>query len=258
MHLPKGAFFYCFNERGLPLGEQLKLITALQKIDTEIARICNRKKMLPVEMAKLDETWQVSSKDLEKDKTILEELNRDHKEREDKLKRGLENLKKTRERLSEVKTNKEYQAMLKEIEVTEAKNSTMEDELLIIMDKLDQIKKQIKVKEKKLDEHRHEYESNKQRIEQESTGMDAENTSYLEKRLLLEVQIAPGILKRYETIRNRSHGTAVVTAWKETCMGCHMSIPPQLYIELQKDIDIEYCPHCNRIIYWENQKKQGE
>ena len=257
MHLPKGAFFYCFNERGLPLGEQLKLITALQKIDTEIARIGNRKKMLPGEMARLDDTWQVFCADFEKDNKILEELNKDHKEREDKLKRGLENLKKTRERLSEVKTNKEYQAMLKEIEVTEAKNSTMEDELLIIMEKLDQIKKQVKIKEKALDEHRRDYESNKQRIEHELTDMDAESASYLEKHLLLEAQIAPGLLKKYETIRNRSQGTAVVAVWKETCMGCHMNIPPQLYIELQKNVDIEFCPHCNRIIYWEDQRGGG-
>jgi hypothetical protein len=235
------------------LGAQRKLITALQKIDTEIARINNRKKMLPGELAKLDETLQVFCADFEKDQKALEELNKAHKEREEKLKRGLENLKKTRERLSEVKTNKEYQAMLKEIEVNESKNSTMEDEILIIMDKLDQIKKQVKVKEKELDERRRDYESKKQRIEQELTDMDAEIASYLEKHLLLKEQIAPGLLKKYETIKIRSHGLAVVAAWKEICTGCHMNIPPQLYIELQKEVDIEYCPHCNRIIYWEDQ-----
>jgi len=243
------------------LVAQLKLITALQRIDTEIARINNRKKMLPGELAKLDETLQVFCADFEKDQKALEEFNKAHKEREEKLKRGLENLKKTRERLSDVKTNKEYQAMLKEIEVTESKNSSMEDEILIIMDKLDQIKKQVKVKEIELDERRHDYGSKKQRIEQELTEMDAEIASYLEKHLLLKEQIAPDLLKKYDTIKIRSHGVAVVAVWKEICMGCHMNIPPQLYIELQKDqkdIDIEYCPHCNRIIYWEDQHKKGE
>lgn len=239
------------------MGVQLKLITALQKIDTEITRINSRKKMLPGELAKLDETWQVFCADFEKDKSALEELNKAHREREDKLKQGLENLKKTKERLSEVKTNKEYQAMLKEIEVTESKNSTTEDEILIIMDKLDQMKKQVKVKERELDERRREYDSKKKQIEQELTEMDAEITSYHEEHLLLKEQIVPDLLKKYETIKTRSHGLAVVAAWKEICMGCHMNIPPQLYIELQKDVDIEYCPHCNRIIYWEDQNKKG-
>ncbi|MFH1081720.1 MAG: C4-type zinc ribbon domain-containing protein [Pseudomonadota bacterium] len=240
------------------MGAQLKLITALQKIDTKIAGITNRKKMLPAELATLGEVLQLFCADYEKERIVLEELNKSHKEREDKLKQGLENLKKTRERLSEVKTNKEYQAMLKEIEITESKNSTIEDEILIIMDKLDQIKKQVKVKEKELDERRRDYESNKQRIEQELTDMDAEVASYLEKNLLMKEQIAPGLLKKYETIKTRSHGLAVVAVWKEICMGCHMNIPPQLYIELQKDIDIEYCPHCNRIIYWEDQNRKVE
>jgi hypothetical protein len=214
--------------------------------------------MLPGELAKLDETLQVFCADYEKDQKNLEELNKAHREREDKLKQGLENLRKARERLSEVKTNKEYQAMLKEIEVTESKNSTMEDEILIIMDKLDQIKKQVKVKEKELDQCQHDYESKKQRIEKELTEMDVEITSYLAKHLLLKEQIAPGLLKKYETIKIRSHGLAVVEARKEICMGCHMNIPPQLYIELQKDVDIEYCPHCNRIIYWEDQNRKDE
>ena len=56
------------------------------------------------------------------------------------------------------------------------------------------------------------------------------------------------------TIRSRAigRGVAVVSVWKEVCDGCHMSIPPQLYNELQKSTRLLTCPNCNRIIYWEN------
>lgn len=242
----------------MSLGEQLKLIAALQKIDTEIARINQRKKMLPAELAKLDEAMKIFCADFQRDQSELEELNKVHKDREEKLKRGLEALKKTRERLSEVKTNKEYQAMLKEIEVTESKNSAAEDEILIIMDKLDLIKKQVKVREKELDEHQRDYELKKKRIERELADISGEIASHLEKHLLLKEKIAPDLLKKYETIKARSHGFAVVAAWQEICMGCHMNIPPQLYIELQKDTGIQSCPHCNRIIHWEDQSKKSE
>jgi len=56
------------------------------------------------------------------------------------LKKGHENLKKAKERLSEVKTNKEYQSMLKEIEGIDLKNSEIEDEVLVLLEKIDQIK----------------------------------------------------------------------------------------------------------------------
>jgi predicted nucleic acid-binding Zn-ribbon protein len=245
-------------KEGLRLGAQRQLIIGLQKIDTEIARINNRKKWLPKELARLEGAFHGFCADFEKEQETLEGLNKIHKEKEEKLKRGFESLKKARDRLSEVKTNKEYQAMLKEIEITESKNSSIEDEILIIMDKLDQARRGVKAREKELDESRRDYESQKRQIEQELTALDVEYSVFLEKDLRLKEQIAPELLKKYETIRNRSHGVAVVAAWKETCMGCHMNIPPQLYIELQKDADIQYCPHCSRIIYWEDQNRKGE
>jgi hypothetical protein len=259
MHLCKGAFFLeRTQEGGMRLGAQRQLVIDLQKIDTEITRINNRKKWLPKELARLEGIFHICCNDFEKEQEALEDLNRSHKEREEKLKRGFENLKKAKGRLSEVKTNKEYQAMLKEIEATESKNSAIEDEIILIMDKLDQARKKLKIREKELDECRLDYESQKQHIEQELTALDAEINIFLEKDMRLKEQIPPDLLKKYETIKNRSHGLAVVAAWKETCMGCHMNIPPQLYIELQKDIDIQYCPHCNRIIYWEDPNKKGE
>jgi predicted nucleic acid-binding Zn-ribbon protein len=48
---------------------------------------------------------------------------------------------------------------------------------------------------------------------------------------------------------------AVVSVWKEVCNGCHMNLPPQLYIELQKSFELHSCPNCNRIIYWYNQER---
>lgn len=240
------------------MGAQRQLVIDLQKIDTELTRINNRKKWLPKELARLEGSFLSFCADFEKEQGALEEFNRAHKDREEKLKRGFESLKKARDRLSEVKTNKEYQAMLKEIEITESKNSAIEDEILLVMDKLEQARRGVKAREKELEECRLDYESKKRQIEQELMALDAEIVIFLEKDMRLKEQIPPELLKKYETIKNRSHGVAVAAAWKETCMGCHMNIPPQLYIELQKDIDIQYCPHCNRIIYWEDPNRKGE
>jgi hypothetical protein len=211
--------------------------------------------MLPGELAKLDQSFQDFFAGFEKDRIALEELGKAHKEKEEKFKRGVEGLKKIKERLSEVKTNKEYQAMLKEMEATESKNSSIEDEILVIMDKLDQSRKGFAARDKELEAYRRKYESKKQEIEGELTAVDAEIAANLEKQSLLREQIDPALLKKYEAIKPRSSGLAVTVVWKEVCMGCHMNIPPQLYIELQKDVDIRYCPQCNRIIYWEDQTR---
>jgi predicted nucleic acid-binding Zn-ribbon protein len=68
----------------------------------------------------------------------------------------------------------------------------------------------------------------------------------------LKKDIPADILRKYEQIKSVGRGVAVVAVWKEVCDGCHMSIPPQLYNELQKSVTLITCPNCNRIIYWEN------
>ena len=66
-----------------------------------------------------------------------------------------------------------------------------------------------------------------------------------------------GLIRKYEAIRNLHKGVAVVSVWKEVCNGCHMNIPPQMYNELQKTTILMSCPHCNRIIYWQNQEENS-
>lgn len=248
---------FSFYERKIQLRTQLQAVISLQKIDIEIAKKNNRKKILPLELAKLEEAFQAECAVFEKDKRTLEELIKLHRDCEEKLKRGMEGLKKTKDRLTEVKTNKEYQAMLKEIELAEAKNASLEDEILVIMDKLDQARKIFKSREKDMETYRSNYEIKKRSLEQEAGELDVQIAAYAEKYQHLKEQVAPDLFKRYETIKNRRQGVAVVAAWKETCFGCHMNIPPQLYIELQKSDDTKYCPHCNRIIYWEDKNNKG-
>jgi hypothetical protein len=66
----------------------------------------------------------------------------------------------------------------------------------------------------------------------------------------LAAKVSPNVLKKYSTIRLR-RGLAVVPVVRGTCMGCHMAIPPQLFITLQRANSVETCPTCNRIVYWD-------
>ena len=219
-------------------------------------RIDNRKKVLPGQLVKLDEEFQAVYASVEENRKKFEELNKNRKEHEDKLKKGHENLKKAKERLSEVKTNKEYQSMLKEIEGIDLKNSEIEDEVLVLLEKIDQIKVGVQIKEREFDLCRQEYEIKKKQIEDDLRSLDDQFSVCQQTSQDLKKQVHSDIIKRYESIKNIRNGLAVVLVWKEVCHGCHMNIPPQMYIELQRDADIRYCPQCNRIIYWEDQSKK--
>jgi len=235
------------------LKEQLSYLIELQKLDLKIGEITVKKKELPEKIAQMDEEFMAITASMEEARNKLEELNKRRGEKEDKLKRGIDTRKKAIERQSEVKTNKEYQAILKEIETIENKNSEFEDEIISAMEELDHLKGVLKTKEKDFDNRRTQYEKDKKRIEKEISQLDVDLSDCQRQSNDLRRQVRSELQKRYETIKGARNGLAVVSAWKEVCGGCHMNIPPQLYIELQKSADLLSCPNCNRIIYWYNQ-----
>jgi hypothetical protein len=235
------------------LKEQLSFLVALQKFDAEMNKSNLKKKELPVKRAKLDEGFEKLKTDLNESRNRYESFKKSHKEKEDKLKRGQESITKTKERLFEVKTNKEYQAVLKEIETIEAKNSEIEDDVIKTLEDIDQLKVKLDEEEKGFDTCCQQYERDKKDLEQEITSIETDLLSYQQRIFELRKQIGGELLKKYETIKRIRNGLAVVSVWKEVCHGCHMNIPPQLYNDLQKSEDLLSCPNCNRIIYWQNQ-----
>ncbi len=234
------------------LRDQLALLIELQKMESDAGRITARKRDLPVQMGELETKFTEFSAVVETEREQLEALRKRRKEKDNQLRTGQETLKRTRERLLEVKTNKEYQSILKEIETLETKNSHMEDEIISLLDELDVFEKGIKAKEADLDAQRHCYEEDKAKMEKEINSIAEELDICARKCGEIRKKIPAELLRKYEQIKNAARGVAVVSVWKEVCGGCHMSIPPQLYNELQKSNVLITCPNCSRIVYWEN------
>jgi predicted nucleic acid-binding Zn-ribbon protein len=216
------------------LKEQLSLLIELQQLDLSLGMINLRKKELPEKIARLDEEFRTFAEGVDAVKKKVDELHKHHKEKEEKLKRGIEHLKKTRDRLYEVKTNKEYQAILKEIEVIESKNSEVEDEIIVALEELDKIRDHSKSKEKDFNDFQLLYDENKKKMEGELGVLNKEFSDCQRKSSKLAKQIHEHLLKRYEIIKGIRNGLAVVSVWKEVCNGCHMNLPPQFYNELQR------------------------
>lgn len=194
----------------------------------------------------------------EDEKKKLDEANKAHKQKEESLKRGIESLKRTKDRLLEVKTNKEYQAMLKEIEIFHKKNSECEDEVIYALEEIDQIKKDLKERQHERDEFRQIHDRDMQKINEEISTIDQDIGHLVRKRESVQEGIQKDVLRQYEMIKSKRNGRAVVSVVKGICAGCYMNIPPQMFIELQKSDELMTCPFCSRIIYWEQKEPDGK
>jgi len=188
----------------------------------------------------------------------LEAKNQTHRELEEALKKGMEQLRKTRDRIHEVKSNKEYQAVLKEIETLEQKHGIVEDKIITILEEIDTMKTSLAIREGEFQASGRRYEEEREKLEKRIGSIESQLQERQRQGESMREKIPKNVLKRYDMTKNVNQGLAVVSAWKETCDGCHMSIPPQLYNELLEDTEeLIMCPNCRRIIYWYDQNKES-
>ena len=123
------------------MKEQLDLLWELQKIDLELKSIKDSQEGYPKEIKRLDEKEKIEKEKIQKEKEKIELLEKERRQKEGHLSLEQEKIKKTEGRMFEVKTNKEYQAFLTEIETLKGANSREEEEILQLLEEIDELKK---------------------------------------------------------------------------------------------------------------------
>ncbi len=232
------------------MREEIANLIKLQEIDLKILEIERRKSELPDSLKQAEETLAKKKDQFEELSRRLEEVALKRKTEEEELEEEYQRLRKTQTRLMQIRGSREYQALLREIEEIKKANKQREENLLKLMEEQESLKKEeetlrqeIEELEKRVAEERAHYEAQCQRLDEEKAG-------YLKEREFLAKAVPQNLLSRYEFIRERRGGLAIVAVENGTCEGCHMHIPPQLFNELQRDDRYYECPLCRRLIYY--------
>jgi len=236
------------------LREQLELLWELQKIDLGLRSIKEEKDRYPKEMKKLDEKQRAERERIEKEKEKIESLEKARRQKESQLALEQEKIKRAGGRMSEVKTNKEYQALLSEIETIKEANNRMEEEILQVMDEIDELKKDLSKREKDAGVSVEKLEGERKKLQEKMAHDEKVWEKQMERRDVLSKQIESKLVKLYNTLKEKREGVGVVSVKHETCQGCFVNVPPQMFIEVQKNNAIVRCPHCNRILFWEEHR----
>ncbi len=237
------------------MKDQLELVWELQKIDLDLKHIKEERERYPREIKKLDEKMSIEKERLQTEKGKVDLLEKERREKERQLSSSQEKIKKTEGRMSEVKTNKEYQALLTEIETIKSASSREEEEILQVLEEIDELKKDFSKREKEVVILLEKIESEKKMIQERMAQDEVAWKQQMERREGLSKQIESKLNKLYNTLKEKRQGVGVVNVRQETCQGCFVHIPPQMFIEVQKNNEIIRCPNCNRILYFEGEGK---
>lgn len=231
------------------MQETLKVLRELQELDQEL----NEKRRGRTKLAK--EQAEITA-ELDKVQAMVDVLQGNVSEL-DAQRRDLSqdllieegNISKAEGRLPTIKTQREYVAVLKEVDTAKKLNKEIQDKISALdaqmevlnadcqekVDELAQLNEQVQERQKEI----------AAALEECDTVLgegDGRRDGYLD-------QIPSSTRKRYEMLLDRRAGVAVVEARQETCCGCNMNLPPQLFNSLYTTKEILVCPHCNRMLY---------
>ena len=231
--------------------DQLKVLIELQGIDAQLYLLRRQVDANPVETARLKAQCQGAAQGIrvaeEQHKTL--EVKRNQMEMD--LGQKETQIKKLQGQLFQVKTNKEYSALQKEIEGLKADQSVLEEEILKFMEEIDRVKARLKADQEGQRDREADLSRALARIEEETQSMTRSIEELQSARQVLVPRVDPKVLTRYERILERKEGTALVPVKGEACGGCHMVLPPQVINEIQMATRLILCESCARILYLE-------
>ncbi len=230
---------------------QLQQLIVLQSLDDEIAE---HKKLLADIPLQID----TGCTELEEKKKILsnakEELDALQKERKDlelAVQGENDHMAKAKTKLPAVKTNREYTAILSEVEAIKVKVSGLEDKELEIMEILEEKQKEVPGIEKRCNEEDARFQEYKAKKDAELDRIKQELGVLVAKRENVSGQLDRVIMQRYEKVAGSRDGRAVVMLQGSICQGCFQQILPQMVIDVKIGESIQQCSNCIRFLYWE-------
>ena len=238
--------------------EQISHLRALQRVDDDINDIQCEIESAPAEVQKLEKEFAAMDSQREWIKDKIKHLQDQQRRLNYDIKDEEARLSNSRNKLMQVQNDHEYQAVMREIDIMKRQNITREEELSALRDELAKQEENLAVHEKEWESARTALETQQNGLDERLAGCRAKLEGLESERASVGSAIEPPILKRYEFIRNRLRHPVIVPVDKGVCSGCHMMLPPQSFIELQRGTSILSCPSCQRLIYWAPSTPEGE
>jgi len=230
---------------------EIQPLIKIQKLDLEMDELRKRMRAIPAESAALDAELEEARSALQATQAKLKELEKRHRHEELVLEEKATLLKKYDQQLFSVKTNKEYKAILSEIDVVKAEISSIEDTILEILTDIDYVKAEIAAADETLRTEETKVQEAKLGLEKELQDMQRRLADREQRKQALVPEVDEDLYELYERIRKaKKDGPGAVPVKNDSCTGCFMQIPPQVINELMASDRIITCQSCSRILYW--------
>ena len=229
--------------------EKIKALYELQKIDSKIDEINKIKGELPLEVQDLEDEIAGLETRISNIMSDIEELTRNTKTKKEEIEKAKGLIAKYEEQEKNVRNNREYESLSKEIELQKL-------DIELFEKRIKEYNNDVKIKKKLVEEAKGVVEGRRVDLkskQEELEGIDRETAKIVEdltkESELAAEKIDSRLLTAYRRIRgNARNGLAVVTVKRDACGGCYNRIPPQRQFDIRMSKKIIVCEYCGRIL----------
>ena len=233
----------------ISVEEKLKALYDLQCVDSEIDQLRVVRGELPVEIQDLEDEIARLETRLEKFEEEKSTLKADQKAKKVAIKNSEELIVRYKKQLENIKNNREFTSLTKELEFQEL-------EIQLSDKRTNEIKAKVLMKDEviastteDLNENKEDLEGKKSELAEITAETEKEEKALMKKSKSSQKKIDDRLLSSYERIRGSvRNGLALVSVDRDACGGCFNKIPPQRQLDIKLHKKIIVCEHCGRIL----------
>jgi uncharacterized protein len=231
---------------------QLQTLIDLQGLDGRIAGLEAEATRLPRQIEALQTALAEAKKAVETIKSKVDATRKDLRAREKDLEVANVKRQKLEAKLYEVKTNKEYSAVLLEIEEAKQEKAKTEEDILGLMEMQERLAVDIKDAEQRFKAREEQARQDEAVIRKKLAAVEAELATIRAQRASRAKELPVGLLASYDRILRARGGVAVAAVSSAAvCGGCRVGIRPQAIQELRSANGLMVCESCGRYLYWQ-------
>jgi predicted nucleic acid-binding Zn-ribbon protein len=209
--------------------DQFRLLLALQQVDDRLRALALQEQQLPQRLQAYEAACAAARQQLVQQQAAI---------------------RKTQSKAHEVKTNKEYSAILAEIDAGKQRLETLEDQLLALMEATDQQRQAYHVHEQQERVAQQALVEQKHQIQQEHETLRRTVVAEQEQRRQTVAGLEAKLYEQYQKVAAQHGGRGVAQLQDGVCSGCHLKVPPQLVSEIRLQTQLFTCPHCRLMLFW--------
>lgn len=235
----------------IDLKGQLKSLISLQEIDSEIYDLQIEKETFPGKVREMDSVLEQKMAGMKSAEDELKKLQVAKNEKENDLASNEEKIKKHDTELTQIKTNKEYKAMLDQIGSLKADVSLLEEKIIGLLDEIAAAQSKWEEEKKLFEEEEKKDKKEKEEIKSREREIDAHLDKLKGKKKELTKAVDGELLATYEKILENRGRHALAKVNGEFCDECNMRLRPQIINDAKLQKGLVICENCSRILYTE-------